>query len=245
VAVVLLAAWLVSELRSPHPMIDMRMMRLPAVWTTNVVSLLFGASMFGVFAFLPQLMQVPQSTGYGFGASVTEAGLLMLPMMVTMAIFGSISGPLTRWVSGKAQLVIGSALAAVSCLSLALDHDSRTMVTLAGGIFGIGLGLVYASMISLIVQSVPLHQTGAASGMNTNIRTIGASIGTAIVSSVVTSHPGPQGLPAESGYTESFLVLAVVALAAIGVALLVPTAKTPSPASDLPEVLPELTPVEV
>jgi hypothetical protein len=80
--------------------------------------------------------------------------------------------------------------------------------------------------------------------MNTNIRTIGASIGTAIVSSVVTSHPGPQGLPAESGYTESFLILAVVALAAIGVALLVPTGKK-SPAPAQAEVLPELTPVEV
>src|SRR6185369_9157956 len=143
----------------------------------------------------------------GFGASVTEAGLLMLPMMVTMAVFGSASGPLTRWISSKIQLVAGSA-----------------MVALAGGVFGIGLGLVYSSMISLIVQSVPMHQTGAASGMNTNIRTIGASIGTAIVSSVVTSHVTATGLPAESGYTESFLILAAVALVAIAVAFLVPAA---------------------
>ncbi|WP_433295799.1 MFS transporter [Actinoplanes sp. CA-030573] len=244
-AVVLLAAWLVAEIRSANPLIDMRMMRLPAVWTTNLVALLFGASMFGIFAFLPQLMQVPTASGYGFGASVTEAGLLMLPMMVTMALFGSISGPLTRWVSGKAQLILGSALAAASCFSLAVAHGTRPMVALAGGIFGIGLGLVYSSMISLIVQSVPMHQTGAASGMNTNIRTIGASIGTAIVSSVVTSHPGVQGLPAESGYTESFLILAVVAVAAIGVALLVPSGRAQAPAAERPEVLPDLTPVEV
>jgi hypothetical protein len=95
------------------------------------------------------------------------------------------------------------------------------------------------------VQSVPMHQTGAASGMNTNIRTIGASIGTAIVSSIVTSHLTATGLPAESGYTESFLILAAVALAAIGVALLVPTARRRAETPTQPEVLPELTPVEV
>ena len=244
-AVALFAVWLFTELRSSNPLIDMRMMRLPAVWTTNVVALLFGATMFGIFAFLPQLMQVPQASGYGFGASVTQAGLLMLPMLVAMAVFGSLSGPLTRWLSGKTQLVIGAALAAVSCFSLATEHGDKAPVAVAGGVFGIGLGLVYSSMISLIVQSVPMHQTGVASGMNTNIRTIGASLGTAIVSSIVTSHPGAQGLPAESGYTESFLILTVVAVAAIAVALLVPTAKRPTLTTDRAEAVPELTPVEV
>jgi len=102
-------------------------------------------------------------------------------------------------------------------------------------------------MINLIVQSVPMHQTGTASGMNTNIRTIGASIGTAVVSSIVISHPGPRGLPAESGYTMSFVVLTAVGLAALAVGLLVPGTRRPAPAfADEPvEAIPELTPVEV
>ena len=66
-AVALLIAWFFAEVRSANPLIDMRMMRLPAVWTTNLVALLFGAAMFGVFAFLPQLIQVPAASGYGFG----------------------------------------------------------------------------------------------------------------------------------------------------------------------------------
>ncbi|MET0422669.1 MAG: MFS transporter [Actinoplanes sp.] len=242
-AALLLAAWFTAELRSANPLIDMRMMRLPAVWTTNLVALLFGAAMFGVFAFLPQLMQVPQSSGYGFGASVTRSGLLMLPMLVAMAVFGSLSGPLTRWLSGKIQLVIGAALGALSCVAFAVRHDEQWIVALTGGVFGIALGLVYSSMINLIVQSVPRHQTGAASGMNTNIRTIGASIGTAVVSSIVTSHPAAGGLPAESGYTTSFLVLALAGAAAFAVALLVPTTRRTEKRPV--EVLPELTPVEV
>jgi EmrB/QacA subfamily drug resistance transporter len=218
----LLAGWMFAELRSAEPLIDMRMMRLPAVWTTNLAALLFGAAMFGVFAFLPQLMQVPAASGYGFGATVSEAGLLMAPLLVTMAIFGSLSGPLTRWVSNKAQLLWGSAMGTLACLTLALAHDQKWTVSLAAAVFGIGLGLVYSSMINLIVQSVPRHQTGAASGMNTNIRTIGASIGTALVSAIVTGHPGADGLPAETGYTWSFLLLAAASAAAFAVALLVP-----------------------
>ncbi|GIE33717.1 MFS transporter [Actinoplanes italicus] len=221
-AAALLAGWMFAELRSAEPLIDMRMMRLPAVWTTNLAALLFGAAMFGVFAFLPQLMQVPAASGYGFGATVSEAGLLMAPLLVMMAIFGSLSGPLTRWVSNKAQLLWGSAMGTLACLTLALAHDQKWTVSLAGAVFGIGLGLIYSSMINLIVQSVPRHQTGAASGMNTNIRTIGASIGTALVSAIVTGHPGANGLPAESGYTLSFLLLAAASAAAFAVALLVP-----------------------
>ncbi|MGK5678214.1 MFS transporter [Actinoplanes sp. URMC 104] len=242
-AAVLFAAWLVAELRSAEPLIDMRMMRLPAVWTANLVALLFGAAMFGVFAFLPQLMQIPASSGYGFGATVTGAGLLMLPMLVTMALFGSLSGPLTRWAGPKAQLLWGAGLSTLATLSLALRHGERWQVAVAGGVFGIGLGLVYSSLVNLIVLSVPRHQTGVASGMNTNIRTIGASLGTALVSSIVTSHPGAAGLPAEAGYTDSFLVLTVVAAAAFAVALLVPVARRTAPQRPV-ETLPELTPVE-
>jgi hypothetical protein len=77
--------------------------------------------------------------------------------------------------------------------------------------------------------------------MNANIRTIGASIGTAVVSSIVTAHIGPAGYPAESGYTTSFLLLAVVGLAATALAVLVPAAR----AARRTMVAPELTPVEV
>ncbi|MFI5933061.1 MFS transporter [Actinoplanes sp. NPDC051494] len=243
VAVVFFAAWFAAEVRSANPLIDMRMMRLHAVWTTNLVALLFGAAMFGVFAFVPQLVQVPAVSGYGFGADITGAGLLMLPMLVAMAVFGSLSGPLTRWAGSKAQLLWGAGLSTLACLSFALNHDEKWAVAVAGAVFGIGLGLVYSSLINLIVQAVPPHQTGTASGMNTNIRTVGASIGTAVVSAIVTSHPGAQGLPAERGYTLAFLVLAAAGAAAFAVALLVPAARravAPEPA-----VLPELTPVEV
>jgi EmrB/QacA subfamily drug resistance transporter len=225
VAAALFAAWITVELRSRHPLIDMRMMRLPAVWTTNLVALLFGAGMFSVYAFLPQFMQTPPEAGYGFGSSVTGAGLLMLPMLVTMAAAGSLSGPIASALGAKAQLVSGAACSVIACAAFAAYHDRPWQVAAGGGVFGLGLGLAFASMASLIVQGVPAHQTGVASGMNTNIRTIGASIGTAVVSSIITGNPQPNGLPHEADFTRSFLLLAVIAASTVTVALLVPAAR--------------------
>jgi EmrB/QacA subfamily drug resistance transporter len=224
-AVVLLAGWITVELRSKNPLIDMRMMRLPAVWTTNLVALLFGAAMFAVYAFVPQFVQIPKAAGFGFGSSVTQAGLLMLPMLVTMAVAGSLSGPLAPRFGAKAQVVSGSALSLVAALLFAQFHHSPWQLAISTAIFGIGLGLAYASMTSLIVQNVPREQTGAATGMNANIRTIGGSIGTAVASSIITGHLQPSGLPAESGFTDTFYLLAAFSAAAVVLALAIPATR--------------------
>jgi MFS family permease len=238
VAVVLFFSWIAVELRSPNPLIDMCVMRLPAVWTTNLVALLFGAAMFAVYAFVPQFMQIPKAAGFGFGSSVTQAGLLMLPMLVTMAIAGSLSGPMAPRFSAKAQVIWGSALILIAALAFTEFHDQPWQVAVSTAVFGIGLGLAYASMTSLIVQNVPREQTGAATGMNAHIRTIGGSIGTALASSIITGHIQPSGLPAEAGFTDTFLLLSAFAAAAVLLALAIPaTRRTPVPVAQPSEEL--------
>ncbi|MEU0407472.1 MFS transporter [Streptomyces griseorubiginosus] len=221
-AVVLFALWLYSEARSRTPLIDLRVMRLPAVWTTNTAALLFGAGMYSIWSFLPGFVQTPSAAGYGFGASVTAAGLLMLPMLVAMFLSGVLSGRLEPVVGAKALLVTGAALGAVACGFLALWHDEQWQIAVVAGLFGLGIGLAFASMANLIVGSVPVDQTGAATGMNANIRTIGGSIGAAVTSVLVTGRLQPSDLPYESGYTHGFALLAVLCLAAALAALLVP-----------------------
>lgn len=221
-AIVLAGTWVAVELHSPEPLIDMRLMARPAIWTTNLVALLFGASMFATYAFLPQFLQIPGGTGFGLGASITESGLIMLPMLVTMALAGFGSGPLTAFVSAKGQLVTGAALTTLSVLAIAGFHADRWEIALAGAVFGVGLGLAFSAMVNLVVQNVPSDQTGVASGMNTNLRTIGGAIGAAVFSTIVTSHLQPGGGPAESGYSIGFFTLAAVALGALAVAAIVP-----------------------
>lgn len=164
--------------------------------------------------------------GYGFGAGVTGAGLLMLPMLVAMFVSGVLSGRLVPVFSAKAQLVTGSALAAAAGGLLTVLHAQAWQVALAAGIFGLGIGLAFASMATLIVHSVPATQTGAATGMNANIRTIGGSLGAAVTGLLVTARLQPTGLPQESGYTHGFALLTALCLAAALMALLIPSART-------------------
>jgi MFS family permease len=222
VAVALFALWLYAEARSRSPLIDLRVMRLPAVWTTNTAALLFGAGMYSIWSFLPGFVQTPESAGYGFGASVTASGLLMLPMLIAMFLSGVLSGRLEPVVGAKTLLTAGAALGAIACGFLALWHDEQWQVALVAGIFGFGIGLAFASMANLIVGSVPPEQTGAATGMNANIRTIGGSIGAAVTSVLVTGRLQASGLPYGSGYTHGFALLAVLCLAAALAALMVP-----------------------
>jgi EmrB/QacA subfamily drug resistance transporter len=222
-AVALFALWLLSEARSRTPLIDLRVMRLPAVWTTNTAALLFGAGMYAIWSFLPGFVQTPSTAGYGFGASVTASGLLMLPMLVAMFLSGVLSGRLEPVVGAKRLLTSGAALGALACGFLSVWHDEQWQVAFAAGVFGLGIGLAFASMANLIVGSVPPEQTGAATGMNANIRTIGGSIGAAVTSVLVTGHLQPSGLPYASGYTHGFTLMAALCLAATLASLLVPT----------------------
>jgi MFS family permease len=236
-------AWVWVELRSATPLIDMRMMRIPAVRTTNLVALLFGAQMFGIFAFLPQLVQLPRGSGAGFGESVSVAGLLMLPLLVAMSACGAMSGRIARLAGFKAQLVTASLLGTAGSAALALFHAAPWQVAVAGGVLGAGFGLAYSALTSLIVQNVPASQTGAASGMNTNIRTIGGALGTAVVSSVLTSSARGDGLPTGAGFTSAFWLLAAASLVAAALSLRVPgtgraAATEPEPAAVVPVPVP-------
>lgn len=228
-AAVLLPLWVRAELRSRSPLVDMGMMRIPTVWTVNLVALLFGAGMYSLFAFLPAFLQTPPAAGYGFGLSVTESGLLLLPQTVASFLMGLLSGRLAARFGSKALLVVGSALSSVGLLGLALAHDQVGLVVAETTVFGFGLGLAFAAMANLVVEAVPPSQTGVASGMNANIRTVGGALGGAVLASVVTSGARADGLPAESGYTAGFLLLAIALTVATLVALFIPVVRVRAP----------------
>jgi EmrB/QacA subfamily drug resistance transporter len=221
-AVVLAVVWVVVEARSAHPLIDMNMMRIPAVWTTNLVALLLGVGMYAVFAFLPEFLQTPTSAGYGFGVSITHSGLILLPSSVFMFAFGMLSGPLSKRFGSKSVLVTGLLVGIVTFALLTFAHAAQWQILLAMVVEGIGFGLAFASMSALVVVAVPPEQTGVASGMNANVRTIGGSIGAAVMSSIVTSGIRAGSYPRESGYTHGFALLTVAAVAATIAAFFVP-----------------------
>src|SRR5260221_9708849 len=110
---------------------------------------------------------------------------------------------------------------------LAFAHHHEWEIYLSKAIMGMGFGLRFSAMSALVVAAVPSSQTGVASGMNANIRTIGGSIGAAVMASIVTSQLLPSGLPKESGYTTGFAVMAAGLVLAALAGLLIPSAPRP------------------
>ena len=221
-AAVIVAVWVTVESRSANPLIDMKMMRIRSVWAANLLALLMGVGMYAAFGFLPQFLQTPASAGYGFGASVTESGLMLLPVSVGMFALGLASGRLAARLGSKNLLIAGSIVSAGGYFVVAFRHDTEVDIYLAMSLVGIGFGLAFSAMSNVVVAAVPPEQTGVASGMNANIRTIGGALGAACMATVVTAGASSSGVPHESGYTNGFLMLGVaVGLGAVA-ALFIP-----------------------
>ncbi len=235
-ALIVGALWVLVETRARFPLIDMQMMRLRPVWTTNAVALLIGAAMYAAFAFLPQFLQTPTSTGYGFGASVGEAGLIMLPQAAAAFLLGLGAGRLGMRYGSKNVLIVGILVAVLGYVLFVLAHEERWQVYPIVTVMGAGFGLTFASMSTLIVAAVAKDQTGVASGMNANIRTIGGSLGAALMAGVVTATLGPSGLPTESAYTTGFALLTGVLVLAAATALLIPSVRRDPRTHEEPDV---------
>ncbi|MEU9128862.1 MFS transporter [Kitasatospora sp. NPDC048540] len=227
VAVVSAVCWVMVELRSDAPLIDMRMMRVPAVWTANLVALLIGVGMYTTMTFLPQLVQTPERlAGYGFSASVTQSGIYMLPLTGGMFVLGVLAGPLAARFGSKRVLIAGSLVTVAPFAVLATAHDRAWQIYTASALLGVGLGLAFSAMSAIVVEAVQPAQTGVASGMNANIRTIGGAIGSAVTASILssgvtTAHPFPH----DTGYTATFWFLTASAVLAAAAAFAVPAVR--------------------
>lgn len=218
----LLVVWSWFETRVDAPLVDMRMMRRRGVWTTNLTALLVGFGMFGSFILTPQFVQTPEIAGYGFGMTVTQAGLVMLPSTVIMLIAGPVSGWLGTRVGSRVPVLLGTVTAAAAFLWLAAFHAEVWQLVFGVSLLGVGIGLSFAAMANLIVEAVKQSETGVATGMNTIMRTVGGALGGQIAASIVSAHVDVGAFPAESGYTIAFLMSAVGLLLAFGAALAIP-----------------------
>jgi MFS family permease len=227
-----LAGWVVLQRRTVQPLADVELLARPPVLMTNLATLLVGFGMFGSFILIPQLAEAPESTGYGFGLSATGAGLLMLPGALVMLVAGPFAGRLVRQHGGKLPLALGAFVAAGGLLGMAVDHGSVAAMVGWNVVLSIGIGLAFAAMPNLIFDAVPQAETGEATGFNTLVRSIGASLGSQISAAILTgSAVAGAVLPSDDGYTVAFAVSAAVALVAALAATLIPRVGEPAGAA--------------
>src|SRR5215213_7867917 len=218
-----LAVWVVVERRVAQPLADIPTLVKPPVLLTNVATLFVGFGMFGSFLLIPQLAELPEATGFGFGLGATGAGLLMLPGALVMLFTGPISGALGTRFGSKLPLALGAAAVSAGLVGLGLDHGSEATVVLWSFVMSTGIGFAFAAMANLIVEAVPPEQTGEATGINTLTRSVGASIGSQVSAAILAgSVVAGSPLATEDGFTAAFLVSAAVAAAAAAIAVVIP-----------------------
>ena len=219
---VLILAWVREELRSREPLVDMRMMAIPGVWTTNTVAFLIGVGMYSAFVLLPEMVQEPLSTGYGFGSSVTAAGLFLLPSTIAIIVVGQMAGVLERRIGSRMALIGGALFALASYVLVVVGRSQPWEIYVVSGLLGIGIGLSFSAMANLIVQNVRQDQTGVATGMNAVTRTLGGAFGGQIAATLLADNLGAGGDPTSSAFTLAFLMCMLALAGALVFALLVP-----------------------
>jgi MFS family permease len=222
-AIVLGTAFVNFERRVQEPMVDMELMSKRAVWSTNLTAFAIGFAMFGSYVLIPQLVELPAVTGYGFGESTTVAGLLLLPSALVMLGAGPLSGWLGSRFGSRLPLALGGCFAVLAYVELALFHSSLAEIAVGALLVGIGIGLAFAAMANLVVEAVRQDQTGVATGINTIMRSIGGSIGAQVAAALLAGHVILDGrFPAESGFTKAFAMSALAAVVALIATSLIP-----------------------
>ncbi|MFD7325993.1 MFS transporter [Streptomyces sp. NPDC059875] len=224
-AVVVLLTWGRWELRTAEPLVDLRVTARPQVLMTNGASVLVGFAMYAQSLVVPQLLQLPEATGYGLGQSMLAMGLWMAPAGLMMMVLAPLGAKLTAARGPKVTLGVGSlviALGYASALPLMGSTGGLLVVTL---VCNTGVGLAYGAMPALIMGAVPVSETASANSFNTLMRSIGSSVSAAVMGVVLaqmTTDFGGHLLPSEDGFRVALLIGSGVGLAAAAVAFLIP-----------------------
>ncbi|WP_051218244.1 MFS transporter [Nocardioides insulae] len=225
VAVVVLVAWGAYELRISDPLVDLRVTARPVVLLTNVAAIVVGMSMYAQSLIIPQLLQLPEVTGFGLGQSMLEMGLWMLPGGLMMMLASPVGAKISHARGPRITLAIGAGVMALGYLATLFLMGSTWGLMIAVCIITAGVGLAYGAMPALIMGSVPRSETGSANSFNTLMRSIGTTVSAAIVGVVLsqmTQDLGGYTLPTESGFQIGLAIGGGAAVVAALVALAIP-----------------------
>jgi MFS family permease len=214
-------AWVCLELKGTSSLIDVRMLQSSAQWATGGAALMLGFGLYATLTFLPQFLQAPSEIGYGFSMSVTDSGLMLLPLSIAFLAAGFSFGWAERLVSSARLLACGSLVSGISLILAGVVQSTPARLIGFATLFGFGVGLAFAALSDLVIRATPPHQTAVASAVNTNLRLIGGAVGVAATATVLASSDGnASGYPSASGFSAAFLLLGCVVLAGCAFAML-------------------------
>jgi EmrB/QacA subfamily drug resistance transporter len=182
--IVLAGAFVMIERRAAEPVIPLRLFHNRTFNVASGVSFIIGLGMFGSIIYLPLFLQLVS------GASATNSGLLMLPLMAGLLVASMVSGQIiTRTGRYKLFPVVGTAVAAAGMflLSTMSASTARGTASFYMVVLGIGIGLVMQVMVLVSQNSVDRSDLGVATATVSFFRSVGGSVGVAVFGALFTS----------------------------------------------------------
>jgi len=233
-AVIAFLGWGVWETRAKDPLVDLRTTVRPRVLLTNVASIFVGFGMYASMLVMPQVLQLPSATGYGLGQSILAAGLWMAPAGLMMLLLSPVAGRLIDARGPKFTLVLGVAILAAGYGVGLVGMGSAWGLLITSLVINSGVAFAYGAMPAIIMGAVPRSETAAANGFNTLMRSLGTTIGAAVIGVVLAQMTIPLGevsVPSEAGFRTALLIGAGVSVVAAAVAACIPAAERRAEAS--------------
>lgn len=212
----LLAAWAAVERRARHPLVDLRLLRRRPVLAANVTAFLVAIGFYPLGPLVVRYVQTPPGAGYGFGAPVVAAGLMLTPFSLASFAAARVARPLARRSSAELVVAGSCVLLIASMVLFGLARSSYWQLVLAMALDGFGVGCVYAVNPLQITSGVPAHETGSAISFYQLARTVAYAIGSTLSATVLAlSIPPGHAYPAYAGYDAAALVCTAVLVVAL------------------------------
>jgi predicted MFS family arabinose efflux permease len=214
---VLLAAWMGWELRTSSPLIELRLVRRGPVLAANVTAFFVSIGFYPLLSLVVRFVQTPAAVGYGFGAPVVVAGLMLTPFSLASFAASKIALPAARRTSMESVVAASCIALVASALWFLFARDSYWDIVGSMALSGLGVGCVFAVNPLQIADRVPADETGSAISFYQLVRTVAYSFGSALSATVLVLYIPPGGwFPTEAGYTAGAAMctgLLVIALA--------------------------------
>ncbi|WP_116450465.1 MFS transporter [Blastococcus litoris] len=199
---VVLAAWALWELRTPSPLVDLRLARGRIAATAHATALLVGLSNYLLLLAVPVLAQAPRGDGPGFGTSIVVAALTLLPFSAASVLGGRLTRLLADRAGPHVVLPVAALVQSGSFVLFAFGRGELWLLFLVMGVAGLGVGAAFAAFPGLVISAVPPSETGSAMSLNQVLRYAGFSIGSALAAAVLAAAtPGGAPAPVDGGYT--------------------------------------------
>ena len=190
-ATLVLAGFLIGrERRAPDPIVPLELLRTPTVAVASAALFLATAALFALTVFVPLFLQATT------GATPTEAGLLMVPMMLGITVSTTLAGrSIARTGRYKRFPVAGLAVmtGALVLLAVAATHPSRVTTGVGLAVFGLGFGTVGQVLIVAVQNVVDRRQLGVAMAATSFFRALGGALGAAVLGAVFAARAGSSG----------------------------------------------------